>query len=126
GKLAPDPWTQCTERWARKDGARTLDSLFPIPYSLLLHFQIVVRLGGEGGSPPLGQQIAAQEGLQKTVKNLIHVAHLDLGAVVLGDAVGLQYIGPDLRAEVYLQLRVLKLLAHGLLLFKLIFVQPRP
>ena len=49
-----------------KEGKKTAGTIYStgslFPTSLPLHFQIVVRLGGYSGSPPLGQQIAAQEG----------------------------------------------------------------
>ena len=58
-------------------------------YRRPLNVQIVVRLGGYSGAAALGQQIAAQEGLQVAVQHLVHVADFDLGAMVLGHAVGL-------------------------------------
>src|ERR1700676_1838989 len=68
-----------------------------------LHIQIVVA-AISGRAATLGQQVAAQERLEVTVENLVRVAHFHLGAVVLDDAIGLQYIRPNLRSKVDLEL----------------------
>src|ERR1035437_5365806 len=90
-----------------------------------LHVEIVVFGGGYGSAAAFGEQIAAEEWFEVAVEHLVYVAYFDLGAVVLGDAVGLQDVGSDLRTEVDFELRIFKLLADGALFFELIFVEPR-
>src|ERR1700679_1068452 len=77
---------------------RRLKSIAVFFYKLL-HIQIVVGRSCYVGSAALGQQIPPQKRLQVAIEHLVHVAHFNLGAVVLGNAVGLQNVGPDLRAE---------------------------
>src|ERR1035437_41468 len=60
-----------------------------LPHRRRLHFQIVASVGSHSGATALGQQIAAQKGLQIAVQHLVHVAYFDFGAVVLGHAIGL-------------------------------------
>src|ERR1700723_2737402 len=55
----------------------------------LLNIQIVIRFGSHGRAPTLGQQVATQKWLQISIEDLVHVAHFDLGPVILGDAIGL-------------------------------------
>ena len=68
--------------------------------------------GGWDATLAAHDQIAADERVQIAVEHRVYVAHLDPRAQVLGNAVGLQHIGANLRTEVDVQLGVFQLLAE--------------
>ena len=55
---------------------------------------------------PPHPQVALQEGFERPVQHPVHIANLHLCPVVFRDAVRLQHIRPDLRAELDVQLCV--------------------
>src|SRR5258708_16884046 len=65
----------------------------------LCHVRVVVRLDLEPSLCLLGHQVGADERIQITVHHAVDIAHLELRAVVLDQAVRLHHIGPDLAAE---------------------------
>src|ERR1039458_3248475 len=56
---------------------------WPAGVPCFLHVQIVAGFGRDRRSPPFRKQIAAQKRLEVAVEDLVHVAHLNLGAMIL-------------------------------------------
>src|SRR5437899_1252177 len=72
---------------------------------------------------PTHRQVRTNEGLQIAIEYAIHIADFFLGPVILHHAVGLQHVGPDLRSEIDVELRVLNLLRCLPLLLQLQLVK---
>src|SRR5580692_8335852 len=70
-------------------------------------------------------EVAADEGLEIAIEHTIDIADLDARAKVLRHSVGLQNVAANLRTEVDLELRVLKLPGCRALLFELVLIEPR-
>src|SRR6185312_1300353 len=70
-------------------------------------------------------QVAANEGLEVAVENLVDIANFNTGAQVLGHAVGLKNVAANLRAELDIELGVLQFSADGFLLVEFVLVEAR-
>src|SRR6516164_4695852 len=68
-------------------------------------------------------QIGPHEYIQIAIEDPVDVSNLGLGAMILDQPVGLQYIGSNLRAKVDVELGILDLLGRGPLLLHLMLVQ---
>src|SRR5579859_3643212 len=51
---------------------------------------------GRHATLPAHDQVSTDEWIEIAIKDGVHIAHLDPGAQVFGDAIGLQHIRPDL------------------------------
>src|SRR5713226_7991090 len=70
---------------------------------------VVFGLDIELSAGLLRQEVAADEGINVPVEDAIHVAHLELGAVVLDQAIRLENVRANLAAEADLELRGVEL-----------------
>src|SRR5579864_1339942 len=74
---------------------------------------------------PTHREVRTNEGLKIAIEYAIDVADFFLGAVILHHAVGLQHVGPDLRSEIDIELRVLDFFCGFALLLEFQLIQLR-
>ncbi len=71
------------------------------------------------------QQKAVNEWIDIAIQDAINVAHLEFGAVIFDQAIGLQSVGPNLAAETDIELRFVELARRGLALLDFQVVKAR-
>src|SRR5277367_4416719 len=85
---------------------------------------VIIQLNFQSPLGLFGHQVGADERVNVTVHDAVHVSGAELGAMVLDHAVGLHDVGANLAAEGNVQLGLVELVRMGLALLYFEIVQP--